>query len=44
MLTALDEGRPAEEAHHALHGHDLTGLMAGAAIAAVRHSGSSGEQ
>ena len=32
MMTALDEGKPVEEAHTALHGRDLTGCMAGAAI------------
>lgn len=35
VMRLLDEGRTPEEAEEGLHGHDLTGFMAGSAISGV---------
>lgn len=35
VMKLLDEGKTPEEAEKGLHGHDLTGFMAGAAVSGV---------
>ena len=44
VMVLLDEGKTPEEAEQGLHGEDLTGYMAGAAISAVVHFHTRGEE
>jgi hypothetical protein len=44
VMELLDEGKTPEEAGEGLHGQDLTGFMAGAAIQAVVHFHERGDE
>jgi len=44
VMALLDEGKTPEEAERGLHGHGLTGFMAGAAIQGVCHFHERGEE